>query len=74
MPKIVPTPSPRYDKLSNDEQIDFVRSAATSEQVLMPEWHRQIIRARLAAYNANANAGRLWTAVQTSSGSCEPVV
>jgi hypothetical protein len=39
----------------------------------MPEGYRQIIRERLAVYNANANAGRLWTAAQTSSGSCETV-
>ena len=39
----------------------------------MSEWHRQIIRERLAVYKANANAGRLWTAAQTSSGGCETV-
>jgi hypothetical protein len=41
------------------------RIAATSEQVPVPEWHRQIIRERLAAYNANPSAGRLWTDVRT---------
>lgn len=66
MSKIGPTPPPGFDDLPVDEQIDFVQSlwdriAATSEQVPMPEWHRQIIRERLAAYNANPSAGRLWT-------------
>jgi putative addiction module component (TIGR02574 family) len=69
MSKIVPTPPPEFDDLSVDEQIDFVQSlwdriAATSEQVPVPEWHRQIIRERLAAYNANPSAGRLWTDVR----------
>jgi putative addiction module component (TIGR02574 family) len=70
MSKIVPIPPPGFDDLSVDEQIDFVQSlwdriAATSEQVPVPEWHRQIIRERLAAYNANPSAGRLWTDVRT---------
>lgn len=58
MSKMVPIPPPGFDDLSVDEQIDFVQSlwdriAATSEQVPVPEWHRRIIRERLAAYNAN---------------------
>ena len=70
MSKIVPVPPPGFDDLSVDEQIDFVQSlwdriAATSEQVPVPEWHRQIIRERLASYNASPSAGRLWTDVRT---------
>ena len=70
MSKMGPTPPPGFDDLPVDEQIDFVQSlwdriAATSEQVPVPEWHRQIIREHLAAYNANPNAGRLWTDVRT---------
>ncbi|MDN5942113.1 MAG: addiction module protein [Nitrospira sp.] len=70
MSKIVPIPPPGFDDLSVDEQIDFVQSlwdriAATAEQVPVPEWHRQIICERLAAYNANPSAGRLWADVRT---------
>jgi len=70
MSKRVPTPPPGFDELSVEEQIDFVQSlwdriAATPEQVPVPEWHRQIIRERLEAYNANPAAGRLWTDVRT---------
>jgi putative addiction module component (TIGR02574 family) len=70
MAKIVPTPPLGFDDLSVDEQIDFVQSlwdriAATAEQVPVPEWHRQIIRERLAAYKANPGAGRSWTDVRT---------
>lgn len=70
MAKIVPTPPPGFDDLPIDEQIDFVQSlwdriAATAEQVPVPEWHRQIIRERLAAYHASPGAGRLWIDVRT---------
>jgi putative addiction module component (TIGR02574 family) len=70
MSKIVPTPTPGFDALSVEEQIDFVQSlwdriAATPEQVPVPEWHRRIIRERLEAYHANPAAGRLWTDVHT---------
>lgn len=70
MAKIVPTPPPGFDDLSVDEQIDFVQSlwdriAATAEQVPVPEWHRQIIHERLAAYKAHPGAGRSWTDVRT---------
>lgn len=70
MSKMVPAPPPGFDDLPVDEQIDFVQSlwdriAATSEQVPVPEWHRQIIRERLAAYNANPSAGRIWTDVRS---------
>lgn len=70
MSKMVPTPPPGFDDLPVDVQIDFVQSlwdriAATSEQVPVPEWHRQILRERLAAYKGNPGAGRLWTDVRT---------
>jgi putative addiction module component (TIGR02574 family) len=70
MSKIGPTPPPGFDDLSVDEQIDFVQSlwdriAETAEQVPVPEWHREIIRERLAAYNASPSSGRLWTDVCT---------
>ncbi|MEK7762586.1 MAG: addiction module protein [Nitrospirota bacterium] len=70
MSKIGPPSPPGFDDLSIDEQIDFVQSlwdriAETSEQVPVPEWHREIIRERLAAYHASPSAGRLWTDVRT---------
>ena len=70
MSKMVPLPPPGFDDLSVDEQIDFVQSlwdriAATSEQVPVPEWHREIIRERLAAYHASPSVDRLWPDVRT---------
>jgi len=70
MSKIVPTPPPGFDDLPVDEQIDFVQSlwdriAATSEQIPVPEWHRDILRERLAAYKANPGIGRSWADVRT---------
>lgn len=67
---MVPIPPPGFDDLSIDEQIDLVQSlwdriAATAEQVPVPEWHREIIRERLAAYHASPSAGRLWPDVRT---------
>ncbi len=69
MPKMVPSPPPGFDDLSVDERIDFVQSlwdriAATPEQVPVPEWHRQVIRERLEAYQANLATGRPWMDVR----------
>jgi putative addiction module component (TIGR02574 family) len=69
MSKMVPSPPPGFDDLPVDEQINLVQSlwdriAATTEQVPVPEWHRQIIRERLVAYNANPRAGRTWPDVR----------
>ena len=60
MSKIVPTPTPGFDNLPVDEQMNFVQSiwdriAATPEQVPVPAWHRQIIRERLEAYPRESN-------------------
>ena len=79
MSKMVPTPPPGFDDLSVDEQIDFVQSlwdriAATSWQVPVPEWHRQIIRERLARTirtPALADSGQM--SAQTSSENYEIV-
>jgi putative addiction module component (TIGR02574 family) len=70
MPKPIPSPPPGFDELSVDERIDFVQSlwdriAETPGQVPVPDWHRSIIRERLASYRANPDAGRPWAAVRT---------
>ncbi len=70
MSNIGPTPTPGFDDLSVDEQIDFVQSlwdriAETSEHVPVPEWHREIIRERLEAYHVAPSDGRLWADVRT---------
>ncbi len=65
MSKPISSPPPGFDELTVDERIDFVQSlwdriAATPEQVPVPEWHRRIIRERLASYRTNPDAGRSW--------------
>lgn len=70
MSKRISLPPPGFDDLPVDEQIDFVQSlwdriAATSEEVPVPEWHRNILCERLAAYKANPDAGRSWANVRT---------
>lgn len=69
MPKPIPTPPPGFDELSVDERIDFVQSlwdriAETPDQVPIPEWHRSIIRERLASYRISSDAGRPWADVR----------
>ena len=69
MSKICPIPPPGFDDASIDEQFDFVQSlrgliAATSEQVPLPGWHREIIRECLAVHHASPSAGRFWTGVR----------
>ncbi|MEO7862724.1 MAG: addiction module protein [Nitrospirales bacterium] len=69
MSKIVPTPPEGFDGLSVEEQIDFVQSlwdriASTPEQVPVPEWHKSILRERLAAYQENPTNVRSWEDVR----------
>ena len=65
----VPLPPPGFDDLSVDEQIEYVQSlwdriAATSAQVPVPEWYREILDERLKDYEANPNAGESWGVVR----------
>jgi putative addiction module component (TIGR02574 family) len=70
MVKAVPIPPPGFDELSAEEKLDYVQSlwdriAASPEEVPVPEWHKQIISERLAAYRANPNEGRTWEQIRT---------
>lgn len=58
-------PPPGFEALSVEEQIDYVqalwdRIAAGADRVAVPEWHKQIIDDRLAAYKKDPNAGVPW--------------
>lgn len=71
MVKTMPIPPPGFDELSAEEKLDYVQSlwdriAASPEEVPVPEWHKQIISERLAAYRANPDEGRTWEQVQES--------
>ena len=59
----LPFPPPGFDDLSQEDQIDYVQSlwdriAATPDQVPVPDWHRQVIRDRIADHQANPPEGR----------------
>ena len=65
MSQTLPLPPPGFDTLSVEEQIDYVQSlwdhiAARPEEVPVPDWHRQILAERLAAYDANPTGGKTW--------------
>jgi putative addiction module component (TIGR02574 family) len=49
----VPNPPPGFEKLSKEEQIEYVQGlwnqiAADEDEVPIPQWHREILRQRLA--------------------------
>ena len=61
----LPNPPPGFDELSRDDQIEYVqelwdRIASTPEDVSIPDWHREIIRERLARYGPAFNEGTTW--------------
>lgn len=65
MSQTLPLPPPGFDALSVEEQIDYVQSlwdhiAARPEEVPVPDWHREILAERLAAYDANPDEGKTW--------------
>jgi putative addiction module component (TIGR02574 family) len=69
MPKPVAIPSPGFDELSVEEQIDYVQSlwdriAASPERVPVPDWHREVLDERLKDYEANPDAGESWDVVR----------
>jgi len=61
----LPLPPPGFDALTVEEQIDYVQSlwdhiAAHTEQVPVPDWHKQVLSERLASYRANPDVGKIW--------------
>jgi len=69
MSKRVRLPPPEFDDLSVDDQIAYVQSlwdriAATPDQVLVPEWHREVLDERLKDYKRNSDVGRSWDVVR----------
>ena len=62
-------PPAGFDDLPVDQQIDYVqtlweRIAAREDQVPVPAWHREVLDARLADYEADPDAGRPWEDVE----------
>jgi putative addiction module component (TIGR02574 family) len=69
MSQTVPIPPPGFDALSVEEQIDYLqdlwdRIAAQPDQVPVPDWHKEILTERLAAYRKNQDEGKSWEEVE----------
>ena len=69
MAHAVPIPPAGFDNLSVDEQVEYVQSlweriSARPEDVAVPDWHRTVIRERLAQLDASPQAGRPWSEVR----------
>jgi putative addiction module component (TIGR02574 family) len=65
MSQTLPMPPPGFDDLSVEEQIDYVQSlwdhiAAAPERIPVPDWHKEILTERLAAYRNNPDEGKSW--------------
>ena len=64
MAQALPLPPPGFDELSVEEKLDYVESLwerifARPEEVPVPDWHLQIVRERLAEYDANPEEGNV---------------
>ena len=62
-------PPPGFDDLSLEDQIDYIQSlwdriAAKPDQVPIPDWHRQVIRQRMADPEASPSEGGPWEEVR----------
>jgi putative addiction module component (TIGR02574 family) len=62
-------PPAGFDDLPVEEQIDYVqalsdRIAASPDRVAVPDWQRRRLDQRLAAHDADPNAGVPWEQVR----------
>ncbi len=69
MGQAVPNPPPGFDDLPPEEKVEYVQSlwdriAAGLDRMEIPDWHVQIVRERLAAYDDDPTAGRDWDQVK----------
>lgn len=69
MAQTLPLPPPGFDDLSVQEKLDYVQSqwdriAARPEEIAVPDWHRQVLDARLAASRADPQEGKPWEEVR----------
>jgi putative addiction module component (TIGR02574 family) len=63
MAQPVPIPPPGFDDLSVEQKLDYVQSlwdriAATPTEIPVPDWHREVLEARRAAYRADPQEGK----------------
>jgi putative addiction module component (TIGR02574 family) len=69
MARALPIPPPGFDELPVEEKVQYVEAlwdciAAAPEEVGVPDWHRQLLRERLAEYRSDPSGGRPWREVR----------
>ena len=62
-------PPPGFDELSPDEKLEYIqalwdRFAEHPEEVPVPDWHRQVIAVRVAAYRRGDRSSRPWPEIR----------
>jgi putative addiction module component (TIGR02574 family) len=65
MSRPLPDPPPGFDDLSVDDQIEYVQSlwdrvTAATDEVPVPEWHKEVIRKRVAELESNPGSAIPW--------------
>jgi putative addiction module component (TIGR02574 family) len=58
MSQTLPIPPSGFDALTIEEQIDYVQSLwdhIAARPIPVPDWHREVLAERLAAYDAKDN-------------------
>lgn len=68
MAQTLPNPPPGFDSLTSDEQLEYVQSlwqriASNPTAVPMPDWHMNVIEARLPDYRDTPDDGKSWDEV-----------
>jgi putative addiction module component (TIGR02574 family) len=69
MAQPLPSPPPEFDGLSVEDKIEYVNSlwdriTARPEDIPVPDWHRQIVRERLARDEERPDEALPWEDVR----------
>lgn len=62
-------PPPGFEELSADEKLDYVQElwehvSAHPDEVPVPDWHREVVAQRLAAYRRGETTSRSWSDIR----------
>ena len=62
-------PPPGFDELSPGEKLEYIQAlwdhfSEHSEEVPVPDWHRQVIAERLAAHRRGEMTSRPWSEIR----------
>ncbi len=69
MARPLPMPPAGFDELPVEEKVDYVESlwdrvAASPDALPVPEWHRDILEARVKDHEADPDRGESWESVR----------